>query len=562
MLTSNKSKWVLFIASFSVISLAFFLVENYTVYVPIHPILFISFCITAIIVALWPLSLGQRKYLILQWLTVPIMLRYGILYELLIYQIAIIPFLWRVNTKNSRLRFLPIYSCLFFFLPLTAYFILFLAGLRVGQLTFYEILVYATLYQVLITLFYYSSVYYLLRLNGIKHTFYVRKESLVMLFTIPVIVALYYLFDIIGSLASLLILMFYLILSVLMKSLSISLIVNENLNFVVKVSQKLSVCITRQQALTLFMDSLMEIKHVDEAYLIHDKDGQFELLCSKTSEHPTRYIHEHTNYVAEVYRTGQFIYLSNYHQWALTKCPFPFRKMESLVFIPLKRDEHVVAALIVASKNRRAFEQYQIKLLDLLAANLAISLGRIRFIENTISKSERCALTNLYNYRYLDDQIHAMTRTFDSGSISKLSVLMIDIDHFKTINDTYGHESGNIIIKTLAMQLQELVDETMVLARYGGEEFVILMPNKDKEVALLFAEKIRQKTALTAYKVVTELDEKRAELSIYITLSIGVSSVPEDTKDIQRLLANADRALYVGAKRSGRNRVAAYSEGI
>ena len=558
----DKYKWALLSMFFSGILLAFFIVEKFTVHAPIQPIVFISFCVSAIIIALWPISIGKRKYLIIQWLTVPIMLRYGILYELLIYQIAIIPYLWRNNSKNTQIRSLPIYSFMFFFLPLIAYFILYMAGLKVGQLSFYEIVIYATLYQLLITVLSYTSFYCLFRFNGINYDFYVKKESLVMGFTIPVIIALYYLIDIMGPFASFSILMFYLLLSVLLKSLALSLTVNENLKFVVKVSQKLSVCNTKQRALTLFMDYLMMVEHVDEAYLIHEKDGQFDLLSSQTTEQPIRYIHEHTNYVADVYKNGHIIYLSTYRQWALTKCPFLFRGMESLVFIPLKRDERVIAVLIVASKNRRAFEPYQIKLLDLLTANLAISLDRIRFIDNTISKSERCALTNLYNYRYFDDQINAMTRTFDSGSLTKLSLIMIDIDHFKMINDTYGHESGNVIIKAFAKQLQSLVDETMVLARYGGEEFVILLPNKDKEEALLFAEKIRQKTALTAYKVVTELDQKRADLSIYITLSIGVSSVPDDTKNIQRLLANADRALYVGAKRNGRNRVAAYGEGI
>ncbi|MEO4052116.1 sensor domain-containing diguanylate cyclase [Solibacillus sp. CAU 1738] len=560
MLEFGKTRWVLFSVWFSVVFLAFIVVEKYTIHVPIPPFVFLTFCTIAIIAAFWPVSVGHRKFLIIQWLTVPIMMNYGVIVELFLYQIALIPYLWRVNTKVANLRTLPIYSLYFFFLPLFTYIILYLAGLKVGLLSFKEVVFYATLNQVIFVLLGYAFVN--LCLFRVKHTFQVKKELLIMLFAIPFMIALYYLIHNISPLASLFALMCYLPLSALMRSLDTSLMVNENLHLAVKLSQKLSVSNSREQALSLFMDKLFDIVSVDEAYLIHDRDELFELVYARTSEPNVQYLHEESNYIADVYNTGKVIYLSNHRQWILEKCPFPFRFMESLAIIPLKRDEHVVAALIVGSKKSQAFEQFQINLIDLLATNLVLSLERIRFIENTISKSERCALTNIYNYRFIDERISEMTRLFDNGSLKSVSLIMLDIDYFKVINDTYGHESGNIIIKTFAKQLQSLVEDDMILARYGGEEFVILMPNTTKEEALIFAEEIRQKTALTTYKVVTELDDQPAEVSIYITLSIGVSSAPEDTNDVQRLIANADRALYVGAKRNGRNRVASYRDSI
>lgn len=141
----------------------------------------------------------------------------------------------------------------------------------------------------------------------------------------------------------------------------------------------------------------------------------------------------------------------------------------------------------------------------------------------------------------------------------QFSLLMMDIDYFKRINDTYGHHAGNIILQNFAKLLENFVPEEAVLARYGGEEFVILLPHMTKEEAVQLGEEIRQCVEVTPFLIESDLAEAGQKELVFITVSIGVSNVPDDTDETKGLLRNADRALYIGAKQAGRNKVAEYS---
>ena len=160
-------------------------------------------------------------------------------------------------------------------------------------------------------------------------------------------------------------------------------------------------------------------------------------------------------------------------------------------------------------------------------------------------------LTNMYNRRYFNEIAQKIVAII-KRSKEPLSLLMIDIDKFKNINDTYGHHVGDKVIKLLALKLQEAIRESDIAARIGGEEFALILPNTDKERALELAQKIRKDMEMSSCKV----DDK----SVTFTVSIGVDEF-EHTKDdnLFTALNRADAALYL-AKASGRNRVCLYSE--
>ena len=128
-----------------------------------------------------------------------------------------------------------------------------------------------------------------------------------------------------------------------------------------------------------------------------------------------------------------------------------------------------------------------------------------------------------------------------------LGLLLLDIDHFKHINDQYGHQSGDIVLVTLAETLKKSVRTIDYVARYGGEEFLIIMPETSVEMALVSAERIR---ATVEESPVLLPDGKE----LHLTCSIGVSAYPTSGKDMDELLNAADKALY-SAKNLGRNRV-------
>ncbi|MEL6361359.1 MAG: PleD family two-component system response regulator [Pseudomonadota bacterium] len=177
-------------------------------------------------------------------------------------------------------------------------------------------------------------------------------------------------------------------------------------------------------------------------------------------------------------------------------------------------------------------------------------IDRLRYsFEASLEMAVTDQLTGLYNRRYLASHLSAMfDRAFWTGN--PLSVMILDLDHFKSINDKYGHDVGDKVIQEFAEKIRASVRGIDLACRYGGEEFLIAMPDTDTDFASLVAERLRQEFA--ASKIV--LNAGRDELSV--TVSIGIASTDEGTKDDtpQKLIKRADEALYE-AKSTGRNRV-------
>lgn len=168
------------------------------------------------------------------------------------------------------------------------------------------------------------------------------------------------------------------------------------------------------------------------------------------------------------------------------------------------------------------------------------------FQRHMYESASRDGLTKAYNKRYFMDQLNTELRYSRRHGVP-LSLLMIDLDHFKQVNDTYGHLAGDQVLVALANMVSLSIRSEDVFARYGGEEFVVLSSNCDLDAAGTIAERIRENVA---NQVVEYSDQK-----IQITVSIGVASIsnPEE-KTADELILAADRAMYE-AKRGGRNRV-------
>jgi len=199
----------------------------------------------------------------------------------------------------------------------------------------------------------------------------------------------------------------------------------------------------------------------------------------------------------------------------------------------------------------------------LIATAIVGSLGIILFIlffrlvggiESELTKHQRAlrqiatndGLTGVYNRRSFDTIIaKEFERAIRYGR--ELSLLVIDIDHFKLVNDTFGHVAGDDVLKELASRLSSQLRSNDHLARYGGEEFVIILPETQMEMAHLLADRIRKHAGAQEYQV-------GSDLTTQLTLSIGVSSFPDQAATLEELVQHADSALYK-AKETGRNRV-------
>lgn len=159
--------------------------------------------------------------------------------------------------------------------------------------------------------------------------------------------------------------------------------------------------------------------------------------------------------------------------------------------------------------------------------------------------SQKDPLTGAYNRRYFDEQAAVeCARAHRYGQ--SLTVLMMDLDKFKGINDTHGHAAGDEVLKALVRTSLQALRKSDILARYGGEEFVVLLPHAGMAESLMLAERLRK--AIGEQKIPFE------NKTLAVTISIGVSTLAETEANIVAMLSRADRALYQ-AKANGRNRV-------
>jgi len=218
----------------------------------------------------------------------------------------------------------------------------------------------------------------------------------------------------------------------------------------------------------------------------------------------------------------------------------------SVVWVSLRALTSPIGMLYISSDQPDAFTDQQIRLLQIFADRVGFPLHKIRVQESLEGLAFTDAMTDLFNYRYfrthLENQLR-LARRFKRP----LSLIIIDLDGFKSINDRYGHPAGDRLLVEIAKVLRSSVRDSDLSARYGGEEFVIVCPETSGADAFIVAERIRTTVEGMRFQLVP--DETCA-----VTISIGIATYPLDAHDETTLIRTADIALY-RAKRTGKNRV-------
>jgi diguanylate cyclase (GGDEF)-like protein len=222
-------------------------------------------------------------------------------------------------------------------------------------------------------------------------------------------------------------------------------------------------------------------------------------------------------------------------------------RADSLLAVPLRARNRTLGALVLTGP-RGAFEASSRRVLEILANQAAATISLIKDREQQRQLAVRDGLTGLYNRRAFAEILASAIANEDRRDKGRLGLVILDLDHFKKLNDTYGHPAGDAALRSMARLLLQHLRRGDQAARYGGEEFVVILPGSDPERSVQAAERLRQ--ALAKHRFVH--DGSR----IPLTASLGVAVWPEDGRDPESLLASADRALYA-AKQAGRNRVMA-----
>lgn len=236
---------------------------------------------------------------------------------------------------------------------------------------------------------------------------------------------------------------------------------------------------------------------------------------------------------------------------SLQKDPFganPILKqfgLEAYIGVPLLAGDEVLGVLYAMERQPRIHSKNDLDFLKVLAGRAASAIVNARLFEKVQQLAREDALTHLYNRRYFferAEQEFTRARRFKHP----LSVIMLDIDHFKSINDTYGHLVGDQVLKRVAELVHENQRANDLAGRYGGEEFALLLVETGAQAAQKIAQRLRALIAKTPFA-----SDKGP---ITVQASLGVATLNNHTPDLYQLLDRADKALYA-AKEAGRNQV-------
>jgi two-component system, cell cycle response regulator len=222
----------------------------------------------------------------------------------------------------------------------------------------------------------------------------------------------------------------------------------------------------------------------------------------------------------------------------------------SLLVLPLLAADEPVGTLTLVARAEKRFGKDVREMLAVIANQVAVSLENGFLYRKMETMATTDGLTGLTNHRTFQQRFaDLLERAARHGH--RVALLLCDVDHFKKVNDNYGHPVGDEVLRRVARVLQEVPRKIDIPARYGGEEFAVLLDNVDVAQAKQVAERIR----IEISRVVVE--SEKGPLSV--TESIGVAAFPDDGKDRATLIERADLALY-HAKHTGRNRVVTWAE--
>ena len=219
--------------------------------------------------------------------------------------------------------------------------------------------------------------------------------------------------------------------------------------------------------------------------------------------------------------------------------------LSNVLAAPLRVDGQTEGAIIVSRRTSEAWPASAHRILEAAASEASAALVRVYSLREAEARASTDALTGLPNRRYFDEYLGLLAKR--RRAEDRVGVLMVDIDRFKTLNDTFGHAVGDHVLREVARAIADAVREDDVPARFGGEEFAVLLRNPSPEIAVEVGERVR--------RAVASLDLRRLGVpGVSVSVGVAVAESPDVALDV--VVDEADQALY-RAKREGRDRVVA-----
>jgi len=252
--------------------------------------------------------------------------------------------------------------------------------------------------------------------------------------------------------------------------------------------------------------------------------------------------------LGNVVKTGESLIIEDLHKTGIHSSG---QEMASLIAVPLKIENNIIGVFNCAYVQHKKFDKNDLNFLELIGSRAALAINNAKLHEEIRKLAITDGLTGLYNYRYFQENLRNEIERCKRLRYGGLSLLLMDIDHFKQFNDLYGHQKGDMVLEKVGMLLNVYTRKTDVVARYGGEEFVIIAPGTPRENSLLLGERIR---SAISEKLFSHEEKTQLGIVLPVTISIGTATFPNDASNQEELIKCADNALY-SAKNTGRDRV-------
>lgn len=520
---------------------------------------------TTIAIACIPLNINNTVVYLTQWISIAVFLSYGLFYEMMLVQLATIVSMIFIQFKTEKLYRYLLYSSMFTCISFISGIGFFAAGGEIGNESLQNGVLPITTYLLL-------NFLSALLLRSLWRFFPPMKkrvfwmgllwDTCIGLVVYPLGIGLFYLNNMMGPAAFVLIGIPVLSSLLFLKMYQSSLLVNKHLQTAAEIGHQLTERLNVEEVLNLFIKKITKTVPVEWAYILGFKgdmlvvDRHYEKDSDPSKTIPS--IQKDKGICGLVLKQEKGLIYGKKSEWKQFSHGYSPEHAESVMCVPIMQGKKMEGVLFLASSRKNAYQKFQLMIVDILCSYLAVALSNARHYEETKRESEYCPMTKIPNFRYFDKYINEKFKDLHDRKIQCISLIIVDIDHFKTINDQYGHQAGDQILITLADRLQNVVVGHGIVARYGGEEFVILLPEKNDKEAHELAETVRKAIANHPFLVHNELDPSCTIMEVSITASIGVATAPKHANDSVSLVKYADRALYIGAKRAGRNRVARY----
>jgi two-component system cell cycle response regulator len=226
----------------------------------------------------------------------------------------------------------------------------------------------------------------------------------------------------------------------------------------------------------------------------------------------------------------------------------------SLVVAPMATEEGLAGVLVLGAAGEARYTDEHVRLLTIFAAQAGAALSRAMRYQETRQMAITDSKTGVYNYRFFYERLTDEIRRHEAKE-TPFSLIFVDVDYLKGINDRYGHQVGDEVLVRVAELIKDGVRTTDEVARYGGEEFVVLLPGAAGDEALVVAERIRRAVEAHLFEC------QHCVAPVRVTVTAGVATYPEHATQPDELIFRADEAMYYG-KHRGRNRVSLYTAAV